>query len=725
MTALPIPTEAMRAAEPAPRLDEQWVPISEAARALDVSEGRLRRRCAEQLGPADLARQGRRADGVTCWHLHRKADRRLLPGRVGEQHRTPDLDQFTADQVRVARRRAACVEALREARERWQGDQAKWLPVLVQRLREQHKGLKISERSLRRWYGLYRVPADLPKLIDQRGGNQRGEADPSAWEYFRSIYLDPRQPSTKNCWRRTKDWARAGGLRWCSYEQCRRKLEERIPPDVQAQFRDPRKYRNAFEPFIEQDPERHAAGTCWIGDHAQLDLWCRFGQKLIRPWLTAWMDWRTRRVMGWTLSDSPNSTTILAALRVGLTDPGNVAGLPDVVWIDNGKDYDAFVFHGQTKEQRKRRITDRVRLDETQAEGIFGMLRIEAHFSLPYNPRGKGRLERWFKTVHGRFDQSFPTYAGSSPESRPEELKAVLAKPHMVPTFEHVQSRLEEFIAGYNADAEHAREDMAGLSPDEAMVQWHKRHRRLADPKALDLLLQHWHQPVRVHRNGLTIRPRGKAIRYGQFEHAIKRLAGTKRKVRVAYDPADLRTVRVYDEQFRYLCTAAMNGSGGQSGHAITVEHVGELIRKQRQYRASKRDMRKHYEHEFLTGEELLAGEARQAAKPTADAPLQVVRTPVDDQGDDVARGEGRARRQRQETQAEPIDLADFAGPPPAEVETANDQGDALDIFRDLLSSDDLAQLQKRNEPDDDGFDLLGPASYDRLVQPLREGGAA
>ena len=42
---------------------------------------------------------------------------------------------------------------------------------------------------------------------------------------------------------------------------------------------------------------------------------------------------------------SPNSTTILAALRHGLKDERNFGG-PRAVWIDNGKDYDAWLFHG-------------------------------------------------------------------------------------------------------------------------------------------------------------------------------------------------------------------------------------------------------------------------------------------------------------------------------------------------------------------------------------------
>ena len=113
-------------------------------------------------------------------------------------------------------------------------------------------------------------------------------------------------------------------------------MDKRIDPETQVQHRQPAVYRHQMEPTIEQNPEAWKAGECWIGDHKQCDLWCLYGEKLVRPWLTTWMDWRTRRIAGYVLSDNPNSSTILAALRHGLMDERNMGG-PGVVWIDNGR----------------------------------------------------------------------------------------------------------------------------------------------------------------------------------------------------------------------------------------------------------------------------------------------------------------------------------------------------------------------------------------------------
>jgi len=69
-------------------------------------------------------------------------------------------------------------------------------------------------------------------------------------------------------------------------------------------------------PYIPQRTDRYDPGEAWVGDHCQLDFWVRAGKKMFRPWLTAWQDWKTRRIVGYTLAESPNSDTILSALRM-------------------------------------------------------------------------------------------------------------------------------------------------------------------------------------------------------------------------------------------------------------------------------------------------------------------------------------------------------------------------------------------------------------------------
>lgn len=314
------------------------------------------------------------------------------------------------------------------------------------------------------------------------------------------------------------------------------------------------------------------------------------------------MDWRTRRIVGWQLSDGPNAQTILSAFRMGMLDEANHGG-PGIVWIDNGRDYDSYIFHGMTKAERKQAMRDRVikrervrlgrieggmRVDEGRARaGVFNLLQIDAHFSLPYNPTGKSRLERWFGTMHDQFDRCFATYCGASTDKKPEALEKVLKQqPHKIPTFETIKSELEAWIADYNATPA-MRKGAEGLSPDQALATLPHTKRPTPDPLALQQCLGMWHRPIKVTRNGVRITLGTINYSYGMYEPALKALKGRKDKlVHVRYDPNDMSRVEVYEENMRHLCTATENsriGRGGKAAHNDVKKIISERRRRQKQ----------------------------------------------------------------------------------------------------------------------------------------------
>ncbi len=448
---------AFQLRSPQPFDPARYVPIGQAATLLGNEVGHLARLCREKLFPQGLAMQGVPPEGgQPRWFIHRDYDARLIPGPIGLAHQDPDLAGYSKKQQDMARQRRACVERLREARKSWPGYMRDWMPRLLEQLAASFPELKISRSQLYGWDLKYSRPSELVKLIDTRGGNTRGQSDPAAWSAFKDLFLHENQPSVKFCWQRVAELAKENRWKWVGLKACHAQLNDRIPPEVQVRNRQPAVWRSQLRPTIGQDPESWQANQCWIGDHKQLDLWCTWRDTLIRPWLTTWLDWRTRRVSGWVLSDNPNSSTILAALRHGLLDPRNLGG-PQAVWIDNGRDYDAWVFHGRTKRERQSRMEPAVK--EGTAAGIFTALKIEAHFSVPFNPNGKSRLERWFRTLES-FCKTFDSYAGFSVATRPERLNEVLKALCTVPTFETVKSRIGQHIDGYNAQPDHDRDDM-------------------------------------------------------------------------------------------------------------------------------------------------------------------------------------------------------------------------------------------------------------------------
>jgi putative transposase len=624
-----------------------FVPIADASRLLGIHAGSLARTCRQKLASAGAAILSTPADGgQPQWFIARSHDYRLRADPP--QNATADLSRFSDRQRDQVLQKLRCVDRLRQVRTHGTRPLAEMVPGLIAELRREFPSLRLSRSSLYGWDRLYNSPADAARLADYRGGDRRHMADPAAWAAFRDLYLHENAPAIRQCWKEVRRLAAESGWAWCNSDSCRRLLRKYVSAQDEARHRTPAIYRQQLAPFIQQPPEAWKAGELWIGDHKQLDLICLFGQVKLRPWLTTWMDWRTRRVTGWVLSDSPNSTTILGALRHGLMDPVNLGG-PGYVWIDNGKDYDAWVFHGQTKAERKKRIKPAV--DEPRSTGIFNALKIEAHFSTPFNPNGKSRLERWFRTLDS-FARTFDTYTGSGLATKPERLKKILDNPRAIPTFEVVQQRIAAHIIGDNASADHDMDDLVDgdqrLSPDEAFAAWCDTKRVLADPGALDLLMMQWHQPIPVGRNGITIRLLGRPLHYGQFETALSPFKGLsaddRPKMHVSYDPHDLRSIRVYDSAWRFVCAAGMNQTGGlHGGDAISVAHVAELNRQKAQYEKSQRHVAEIGITAVLTDEERVAELAALSAQSRRDADsgersLKIVQTPLDGQSKQIDR---------------------------------------------------------------------------------------
>lgn len=629
---------------------ERLVPIGQAANLLGMHPDALSKLCRDKLEKQGLAVFARpREGGQHKWFVYRWYHPALRSPAQQALYTRPDLSEFTGKQRDTALQRAACVDALRGVKCNGKGAIGPAVDALVDQLRERFPALKISRSQLYAWDKKYRWPKDLANLVDTRGGDHRSIVSPQAWATFADLYLHENKPSVWWCWEQTQAFCEGNGLNWCSYSVCTRQLNQRIPPAVQAFHRSPAEHRQQLLPTIQPRTEAWEAGRCWIGDHKQLDLWCTFGGQVIRPWLTAWMDWRTRRVCGWVLSDNPNSSTILAALRHGLMDPKSMGG-PDVVWIDNGKDYDAWLFHGQTKRERLSKV--RPSVDVGQAGGIFKALSIEPHFSLAYNPNGKARLERWFRTLEGFF-KTFQTYTGESPATRPERLAEVLTKPHLIPTFEAVYVRLADHIAGDNANPSHEIDDLVDgterLSSDQAMARWCTRERVMADPASLDLLLQKWHRPAYVGKNGVSVMLRGVVLHYGQFEQRLMRFKGLRKEdrqpVHVSYDPHDVSTVRVYDANWKLVCVAPMNELGGlHDGSPISEAKVAELNRNKAVYRNAMKRTAERSLTSFLSSEEQLAELVARKPAPPPEAPssMKIIHTPLDGQGRELQREQFR-----------------------------------------------------------------------------------
>ena len=488
----------------------------------------------------------------------------------------------------------------------------------------------IKPRTLQRWIARLRDEG-WTGLVDTRGrgSGDNGSISNEALELFKSMWLDPRQPSVVMC------------LRNISYENRRQKkgwtipnlrtmyniVSRRIPYPSQVLYREGlAAYEAKCAPYIQADPDSVEPGQIWVGDHHQFNCWIRHSEQWVRPWVTAWEDMRSRTITGFYISLSPNQTTIMLAMKKGV----KAYGPPDSVKIDNGKDYDSEMWTGITKAERKStpKALRKGYIDERNMAGLYAMMQISVSFAIPYNPQSKP-IERFFDTVDCQFVKTIPTYCGKDTERKPEDLNDMLASQKVIAKaldLEGFTKLFGQYIEVYN-NSSHSGIGMDGRSPLQVLAT--RTSKRIILDDVLELLMKVWSRELIVRKNGVRLR----GIYFGQYDTDLMACQG--KTVRLAYDPADMRRVDVYDAVTRKLITIAEQNQFINYGSAISETHVRNAM--QQKTRAVKL-MRGYKDSSLiantdLTTQAIKAMQSEQiSSSEQANKTLRPVQTPLDGQ---------------------------------------------------------------------------------------------
>ena len=148
-----------------------------------------------------------------------------------------------------------------------------------------------------------------------------------------------------------------------------------------------------------------------MGDEHTFDCWVSYKHPngkitAVKPKLVAWVDIRSRMILGDVMCRDANSETLKESLlKLLYHDAGSV---PQYIYIDNGKDYTSKRMTGFARNDRQRAHFD----DAT--EGFYKSIGIEDyHRALPYYAWTKGQVERFFGTVCKKFVRWFKSYTGT------------------------------------------------------------------------------------------------------------------------------------------------------------------------------------------------------------------------------------------------------------------------------------------------------------------------
>jgi len=418
--------------------------------------------------------------------------------------------------------------------------------------------LKISVRSLYLWRSKAHRAGGVAGLVDKyTGPGERAHRSAEAVEYFYSLYHTENKLSAAWCHRCTRREAQRRGWEWPETEAATRAWLKRHDDLAFSYLMRYGKsaWSNRYMPHLTMDWGAIPPGHMYVADHKQCDFWAQWKGGLVRPWLTAVMDCRSRLIVGTHLGPAPHTESILCAFAAAFRDHG----LPNVMKLDNGKDFTSRAITGYSKAERARlqaalklpddafnEFVDKrahdIALDK-RWDGMLTALDIDLKLARPYEPWSKP-IERWFGTFNEQCAKLFATWCGDKPQDRPEALAELkegkLAKDANGLTFHDmsmVPTMLEaaDVIAGYLAEYHGTPHSGIGCDGRTPIDVWNTGPvTRRVDDETLALMIG-VRGAYKVGANGVKLKVGGATSTYGRRCQPLWRYRG--RKVLVSVDP--------------------------------------------------------------------------------------------------------------------------------------------------------------------------------------------
>lgn len=371
-----------------------------------------------------------------------------------------------------------------------------------------------SERTLRRWLASWRAGgiAGLERQARSDRGRRR-RVDPELEAMIRSEALARPRPTAAAIHRRVCALVAQRGLAPSSYAVTT-EIVRSVSPAMRAAANDPTTYRDRHE--LVHRREAAAPNEMWQADHAMLDVQVADARGAPRrPWLTVVIDDHSRAVAGYALSTAaPCAIRTALALRHAIwrkEDPSwPICGIPGRLYVDNGSDFTS----------------------EHIAQACVA-LKVQLVHSWPGRPRGRGRVERFFRTVRDMLEPELPGRI----------VGGQLASPPVL-DLHGLGLRFEAFLR----DVYHPRRH--GGTGEAPLARWQAGGFLPNLPESLetlDMLLMRVAKPRKVLRDGLRLGGR----RY--VEPTLAAFVGEM--VEVLHDPRDPAEVRVYHHG-AFVCRA-------------------------------------------------------------------------------------------------------------------------------------------------------------------------
>ena len=212
---------------------------------------------------------------------------------------------------------------------------------------------------------------------------------------------------------------------------------------------------------VRTKPER--VNAVWYGDHHLADVLVIAGTSkkdgspvLARPWLTVVTDAASDAIIGSVVTLRPNSLTIAESFcrAAAFTIDSPFYGLPEVFYVDRGKDYRAQWLRGNDASQGDRLGQDACLNRAFCDHPLLPALNVTVRYAMPRTGRSK-TIERVFGTITRNWFQALPGWTGSNARQRPfdfeKEKKRLLAQGKLMTLEQFARHWFETVVPAYNA----------------------------------------------------------------------------------------------------------------------------------------------------------------------------------------------------------------------------------------------------------------------------------
>lgn len=341
-----------------------------------------------------------------------------------------------------------------------------------------------------------------------------------------------------------------------------------------------------------------------VGDEHTFDFWVQWTApngkiKAVRPKLVAWIDIKSRAILGDVVCVDANSQTLKESLVKMMYAENEPGGVPKFLHIDNGKDYTGKTMTGQNRKNR--------RIDfhfDSETVGFYQSIGIqEVSRSLPYQPWDKGQIERLFRTVCDQFSRWFQSYTGTLTGSktyakRQKDVDAMLERGELL-TMEELFELWTDWKNNHYHKRQHSGLKNAGekwVTPADMFANG-PRYEKAAPPREYAAMLLMKADTALVRNQGIQ--------KFGELYTDYELCKYIGQKVGVKWDIDDVTKLYVFDREGRKICeavSAELLQFGPHCSQAALEKHLRDQKRQLRQTRELLEDFGTPYEQRVANG---------------------------------------------------------------------------------------------------------------------------